>query len=73
MEGISSKDLYRKLEGRDYPTYRELHDAVLTVFNQHLTQFPPGYSYLQFLEWGKRKRWIKSVNGSGFRVKVDPN
>jgi hypothetical protein len=71
MARLSTKELFRKLEGREFADYVELHDAVLQLFNEHVSDFPPGYSYLQFLQWGKEKNWIHPANSRGFYIKVD--
>jgi hypothetical protein len=68
---LSSRDLFRQLEGREFEDYVGLHDAVLQLFNENLTGFPPGYSYIQLIEWAKENNWIRPANSKGFRISVE--
>lgn len=71
MDHVSSRDLFKPLDGREFDDYQQLQDAILSVFNQHLAAAPPRYSYLQLIEWGKRNSWIVPADGQKFRISLE--
>lgn len=70
MDRLSPEDLFKQLEGRKYHTYQELEEAVVGIYNQHLREIPPGFSYLSLLGLAEQKHWILPEDSQGFRVKV---
>lgn len=70
MGRFSSRDLFEQLNGRKFATYRKLEEGILTIFNEHLADFPPQYSYRQLIEWGARNNWIIQAEESGFHIEV---
>ncbi len=69
MPQVTSRELLQPLDGRVFATDRELHEAVLEIFNQHLSELPPGYYYTQLIEWARRQEWILRTD-SGYRVQL---
>jgi hypothetical protein len=59
----TTEDLFREMDGKEYPSYRELEKAVIDLFNQHLRDFPPHYSYRDAIIWADRNRWLKPHDG----------
>lgn len=66
----TTEDLFREMEGREFPSYRELEQAVIDLFNQHLQDFPPHYSYRDAIVWADRQRWLRPDQGR-FTVKLE--
>lgn len=71
MERFSSKDLFEKLNGCKFQNYRDLEKSVLMLFNEHLPDFPPSYSYRQLIEWGEQNRWVIPDKERGYRINVE--
>jgi len=71
MDRVSSRDLFKRLDGQVFDNYQQLQEAVLRVFNQYLAAAPPRYSYLQLIEWGKRNSWIVPADGRKFRITLE--
>jgi hypothetical protein len=69
-ERYTTEDLFRELDGQNYGSYRELEQAVIGVFNQHLEDFPPHYTYRDAITWADRRGWLTPTNG-GFGVTLD--
>lgn len=67
--GYTTEDLFREIDGKEYDSYRELEEAVIALFNQHLQDFPPHYSYRHAITWADRNRWLQPTNGR-FTVKM---
>jgi hypothetical protein len=65
------EDLFLEMSGKEYPSYRELENAVITRFNAHLGDFPPHYSYRDAISWADRKRWLQP-HGGRFTVSIRP-
>ena len=68
MSNYSSRMLFQEINGTDFKTYKDLQEAILAKFNEHLADFPPRYSYLQLIDWGTQNGWIAS-NGSGYVIR----
>lgn len=66
----TTEDLFREMDGREFPSYRELEAAVIDLFNQHLRDFPPHYSYRDAIVWADRHSWLKPHEGR-FTVEVE--
>jgi hypothetical protein len=67
---MTSREFFGELQGQEFRSFQELQQTILRAFNERLEQFPPQYSYLQLIDWGKRNQWIVSVDGKGFRIQV---
>ena len=67
-ERFTIEDLFREIEG-EFPSYRALEQRVIALFNEHLQDFPPHYSYRDAITWADRQRWLQPLNG-GFRVEL---
>lgn len=63
----STEDLFREIDGEEYGSYRELEEAVIALFNAHLEDFPPHYSYRDAIVWADRNEWLRP-SGSRFTV-----
>lgn len=70
MSQVQLPSVFGELDGQRFPTYQQLQEAILAAFNRHLAEFPPGYSYLQLIEWGARQNWIVPTDGNGFRIAI---
>lgn len=51
--------IFRSLHGRCFTPWREFENALLKEFNERLQEIPPGYTYLQLIEFAKKNRWIR--------------
>ena len=71
QQRLTSDDLFGKLNGNTYATYRELEEGIVGLFNRHLMEFPPHYSYRQLIEWVQRNNWILGSEETGFRIHVE--
>jgi hypothetical protein len=69
MAQLTSKALYGKIDGQRFGSFEDLERAIVQVYNEHLNEFPPGYSYRQLLEWGNQNQWIVRDDG-GFKVSI---
>ena len=69
MAHVTLIDLFRDLDGKDFSTRQKLEEAVLEVFNQHVTELPVGYSYMDAIEGARAQGWL-DTNGKGHGVKV---
>jgi hypothetical protein len=69
MERVTLRGLFEELDGRKFPTRQQLAEAVLEVFNRHLTELPVGYSYMDAIEGARAEGWLHT-NGDGHGVKV---
>ena len=67
---FSSRGFFEKLSGSEYPTHRKLEEAILALFNEHLVNLPPRYSYRDLIEWGERNNCITQIKGTTFRIEV---
>ncbi len=71
MAQITFGDILHDLEGQEFRSYRELLDAVRKVFNQHVLEFPPGYTHLDVLEYGQKNNWIEGRSDQTYVVHVN--
>jgi hypothetical protein len=70
MREHTSRALFAELNKQEYSRYQDLENAVIDVYNKHLRELPPGYSYRRLIELGRQKRWIIEEAG-GFRISLD--
>jgi hypothetical protein len=59
----TTEDLFREIDGQEYGSYREFEQAVISLFNQHLHDFPPHYSYRDAIVWADRNHWLRPNDG----------
>lgn len=69
MREQNSKALFAELE-KQYSRYEDLENAIVNIYNKHLRELPPGYTYKRLLEWGVQNRWIVEEGGR-FRIRLD--
>jgi hypothetical protein len=69
MERVTLQDLFEDLNGRYFSTRQELEEAVLKSFNEHVTELPVGFSYMDAIEGARAEGWLET-NGEGHGVKV---
>lgn len=69
-DDLTSK-IFKPLNGRAFNDYRSLETVVLALFNKHLIEIPPGYSYRQLIEWGRQNGWIVKAGKRGWAVLFD--
>lgn len=62
-ETYTTEDLFREIDGKEYRSYRELEEEVIHLFNRHLGDFPPHYSYRDAIAWADHKRWLHPQAG----------
>jgi hypothetical protein len=68
-ERYSIEDLFKELDGQSFGAYRDFEAAVIKVFNNHLQEFPPHYSYRNAITWADRQGWLEPTNG-GVKVRL---
>jgi hypothetical protein len=56
--GYTTEDLFNEIDGKTYASYREFEDEVIGLFNQHLSDFPPHYTYRDAITWADRNGWL---------------
>jgi hypothetical protein len=66
---FSLRELFAPIDGRTYSGEKDFQLAVIDLFNQHLRDFPPHYSYRDAITWAMRQRWL-TVNGSRIVVSL---
>ncbi|MCW3101542.1 MAG: hypothetical protein JWL77_7160 [Chthonomonadaceae bacterium] len=59
------------LNGKAFESYRSLQQELLDRYNDHLTEFPPHYSFAQFVEWFQRNNWIREEGARGYVIQCD--
>lgn len=69
FSGSTSRDVLGQLE-QQYPNYDSFVSSLVDVFNQHVAEFPPGYTYRDLIELAMRRRWISVESREGERVVV---
>jgi hypothetical protein len=72
MQTVSLEDLFRDLDGQEFETRRALEEAVVEVFNRHISAFPVGFTYEDALEGARTHGWL-DVSGferHGVRVRL---
>lgn len=72
MNGDTSSAIFEQINGREFASYRLLEQHIVELFNKHLSEFPPHYTYRHVLEWGERHRWIEPIHGVGVRIAYKP-
>jgi hypothetical protein len=68
-ERYTTEDLFQEIDGKSFGSYRELEEVVIRLFNEHLQDFPPHYSYRDAITWADRQRWLQPRDG-GFAVEM---
>ena len=57
------EDLFRNI-ARTYPTYEAFIEALVHAFNEVVLDLPPGYTYLDAAEKGRRNGfWLPLADG----------
>ncbi len=69
MTHVTLEQLFEALDGQSFPTRQKLEEAVLEIFNQHVTEMPIGYSYMDAIEGARANGWLHT-NGDGHGVEV---
>lgn len=64
---FTTEDLFSEIDGRDFSSYSEFEQEVIVLFNRHLGEFPPHYSYRDAIVWADRNHWLHPT-GRGFTV-----
>jgi hypothetical protein len=59
----STEDLFREMDGKSYRSYSEFEQEVIALFNEHLWDFPPHYSYRDAITWADRNGWLRPGDG----------
>ena len=67
FSGSTSRDVLGQLQ-QQYPNYDSFVSGLVDVFNQHVAEFPPGYTYRDLIELGLRRRWISVESREGEHV-----
>ena len=68
---MTNEEVLAQLEGRQFSTYRDLQEAVVSLFNQNLSRFPSGYTYRHVLEAAIKNNWIvRDTETQQFQVRV---
>lgn len=57
---FSVRDLFNQLAGQEFGDHKLFEQAVVSVFNAHLDDFPPGYSYRSAISWAETNGWLFS-------------
>lgn len=66
--GLLSCEIFRELNGRAFKDRKTFERAVLDVFNKHLHDVPPGYSYMNLIAWGEENEWVVKAGKRGYAV-----
>lgn len=70
MTRITLVDLFEDLRGKRFDNRRELEEAVVEVFNRHVSELPVGYSYMDAIDGARAHGWLVT-NGTPHGVRVD--
>jgi hypothetical protein len=71
MAGVTLRDLFMSLNQQSFNTRQDLEEAVLAVFNEHVTELPAGFSYQDAIDGARAAGWLHaSGNGHGVTVLV---
>ena len=65
---FSARDLFNQLAGQEFGDHKLLEQAVVSMFDDHLTDFPPGYTYRNAIDWAERQGWLFSHPKLGLLV-----
>lgn len=69
MTTVTLNDLFADLDGRQFDNRRDFETAVLEVFNQHVSDLPIGYSYVDAIDGARARGWLVTTGGArGVRV-----
>jgi hypothetical protein len=69
MARVTLQQLFEDLDGQHFATRHKLEEAVLEIFNRHVTELPVGFSYMDAIEGARSEGWLHT-NGEGHGVKV---
>jgi hypothetical protein len=65
---MAPEAILEELDGQRFDSYRILEECVVELFNRHLAEFPPNYSYKELLKWGTQNDLIAYDAGGNVYV-----
>jgi hypothetical protein len=69
---VSAELMFREIQGSgSFKSYREFEDRVLAVYNNHLKELPPLYSYRHLIQFGRSRHWVMQLENGTVLVQVD--
>ncbi|HEX8207465.1 MAG TPA: hypothetical protein VF587_15485 [Solirubrobacteraceae bacterium] len=73
MSEFTLETLFRDaaLDGKWFESKQQLEETFVEVFNRHISEMPPSYSYGAVLAWAQRQGWLVRNGKGGVTVDVD--
>ncbi len=65
---MGTREMFHEIRGEKYSTRRALADAICMYMNDHMSDFPPGYSYDDAIRWACRNSWITPMANGSYQV-----
>lgn len=59
VETVSTRDLFASLEGKEFQSYPDFHQAVQEALGQYRSAFPLSYTPRQAIAWARENGWIR--------------
>jgi hypothetical protein len=67
---FTPRELFAELPQRSFDDYQSFERLFVKRFNEHVFDFPPGYSWREALDWGTRHHVVRR---DGERIVIDPS
>jgi hypothetical protein len=65
---FTPRELFAELPQRSFEDYQSFEQLLVERFNEHVFDFPPGYSWREALDWGMRHHLVRR---DGDRIVVE--